>query len=206
MTRLLGRGGAGEVFLAGRIDGQIDQRVAIKLIQQSVSRHSFRYRFLQERQILASLQHPAIARLLDAGETEEGRPYPVLEYIDGAPIDVASQKLDLRGKLRLFLQICGAVSYAHRNLIIHRDIKPSNILVNAEGEPKLLDFGIAKILDAAQRLRATSTGDAERVIAPIRPRATGGWFVVARSRAKGARALHSFCRLFISARNPPPHP
>jgi hypothetical protein len=113
LTRLLGRGGTGEVFLAERIDGQIDQRVAIKLIQQSVSRRSFRHGFLQERQIPASLQHPAIARPLDAGETVGGRPYLVLEYIDGAPIDVASQKLDLRGKLRFFLQGCGAVSYAH---------------------------------------------------------------------------------------------
>jgi tetratricopeptide (TPR) repeat protein/tRNA A-37 threonylcarbamoyl transferase component Bud32 len=162
LTRLLGRGGTGEVFLAERIDGQIDQRVAIKLIQQSVSRHSFRNRFLQERQILASLQHPGIARLLDAGETEEGRPYLVLEYIDGAPIDEASQQLDLRGKLRLFLQVCGAVSYAHRNLIIHRDIKPSNILVNADGEPKLLDFGIAKILDAV----TDQTRTQERVLTP----------------------------------------
>jgi serine/threonine protein kinase len=148
LERLLGRGGVGEVFLAERADGQVEQRVAIKLLGQSVSRPSLRSRFLQERQILASLQHPGIARLLDVGETAAGRPYLVLEYIDGVPIDVYSQKLDLRGKLRLFLEVCDAVAYAHRNLIIHRDIKPPNILVDAAGQPRLLDFGIAKILDA----------------------------------------------------------
>jgi len=148
LVRLLGRGGVGEVFLADRADGRVEQRVAIKLLSQSVPRPSLRLRFLQERQILARLQHPGIARLLDVGETPEGRPYLVLDYIDGVPIDVYSQKLDLRGRLRLFLEVCDAVAYAHRNLIIHRDIKPSNILVDTAGHPKLLDFGIAKILDA----------------------------------------------------------
>jgi serine/threonine protein kinase len=171
LTRLLGRGGAGEVFLAERVDGQIEQRVAIKLLRQNAPlggqnaplggqnaplggqgaplRGSFQSRFLQERQILASLQHPGIAHLIDAGATSDGRLYLALDYIDGVPIDEYSQKLDLRGKLQLFLKVCDAVSYAHRNLIIHRDLKPSNILVGADGEPKLLDFGIAKILDAA---------------------------------------------------------
>ncbi|HEX4810180.1 MAG TPA: serine/threonine-protein kinase [Bryobacteraceae bacterium] len=162
LTRLLGRGGTGEVFLGERIDGQIEQRVAIKLIQQNLTRRSFRSRFLQERQILASLQHPGIARLLDAGETQEGRPYLVLDYIDGEPIDAYSRKLDLRGKLGLFLKVCDAVGYAHRNLIVHRDLKPSNILVNAEGEPKLLDFGISKILeDGTDRTRTQ-----ERLLTP----------------------------------------
>jgi len=162
LTRLLGRGGSGEVFLAERVDGQIEQRVAIKLIQQSVSRRSFRARFLQERQILASLQHPRIANLMDAGETAEGRPYLVLEYIDGVPIDAYARGLDLNGKLQLFLKVCEGAAYAHRNLIIHRDLKPSNILVNAEGEPKLLDFGIAKILDRAGDVTRTQ----ERVLTP----------------------------------------
>jgi serine/threonine protein kinase len=162
LTRLLGRGGAGEVFLAERTDGQIEQRVAIKLVQAGVPRRSFRRRFLQERQILASLEHPGIAHLLDAGETADHRPYLVLEYIDGVPIDVYAPKLDLRGKLRLFLEVCDAVSYAHRSLVIHRDIKPSNILVNADGKPKLLDFGIAKIVDVA----TDQTRTQERVLTP----------------------------------------
>ena len=98
--------------------------------ERGVPRPSLRSRFLQERQILAGLHHPGIARLLDVGETAEGRPYLVLEYIDGVPIDVYSRKLDTRGKLRLFHVVCDAVAYAHRNLIIHRDIKPSNILVD----------------------------------------------------------------------------
>ncbi len=162
LERLLGRGGVGEVFLAERADGQIEQRVAIKLLCRGVPRLSLRSRFLQERQILAKLQHPGIARLLDVGETAEGRPYLVLDYIDGVPIDVYSRKLDLRGKLRLFLDVCDAVAYAHRNLIIHRDIKPSNILVNAAGQPKLLDFGIAKIV--AAETDQTRTG--ERMLTP----------------------------------------
>ena len=161
LERLLGRGGVGEVFLAGRADGQVEQHVAIKLLSRGVSRPSLRSRFLQERQILAGLQHPGIARLLDVGETA-GRPYLVLDYIDGVPIDVYSQKLDMRGKLRLFLGVCDAVAYAHRSLIIHRDIKPSNILVDAAGQPKLLDFGIAKILTAA----ADQTQTQERLLTP----------------------------------------
>jgi serine/threonine protein kinase len=162
LERLLGRGGVGEVFLAERADGQVEQRVAIKLLCHGVPRSSLRSRFLQERQILVGLQHPGIARLLDVGETAEGRPYLVLDYIDGVSIDVYSQKLDLRSKLRLFLDVCDAVSYAHRNLIIHRDIKPSNILVDAAGQPKLLDFGIAKILAA----ETDETRTQERLLTP----------------------------------------
>src|SRR5580658_3001926 len=162
LERLLGRGGVGEVFLAERADGQVEQLVAIKLLRRDVPRSSFRLRFLQERQILAGLQHPCIARLLDVGETTEGRPYLVLEYIDGVPIDVHSRRLDLRGRLRLFLEVCDAVAYAHRNLIIHRDIKPSNILVDAAGQPKLLDFGIARILASATDQTLTQ----ERLLTP----------------------------------------
>jgi serine/threonine protein kinase len=162
LERLLGRGGVGEVFLAGRADGQIQQHVAIKLLSHGVSRASLRSRFLQERQILAGLQHPGIARLLDVGETAEGRPYLVLDYIDGVPIDEYSRQLDLSGKLRLFLGVCDAVAYAHRNLIIHRDIKPSNILVDVAGQPRLLDFGIAKILAGA----TDQTRTQERLLTP----------------------------------------
>ena len=147
LVHLLGRGGMGAVFLAKRTDGEVEQRVAIKFVRNAAEEPAFRDRFLKERQILASLSHPGIARLLDAGHTAGGQPYLVMEYIDGTPIDVYAEALDLRGKLRLFLQVCDAISYAHRNLVIHRDLKPSNILVEAGGQPKLLDFGIARILD-----------------------------------------------------------
>jgi serine/threonine protein kinase len=151
LVRLLGSGGMGTVFLAQRTDGEVEQRVAIKFVTDTAMSASaaFRDRFLQERQILASLQHPGIAGLLDAGRTESGHPYLVMEYVDGTPIDVHAEGLPLRDKLDLFLRVCSAVSYAHRNLVIHRDLKPSNILVDATGQPKLLDFGIARMLDDA---------------------------------------------------------
>jgi len=151
LVKLLASGGMGAVFLAERHDGEVDLRVAIKFVHSAiVGSPSFEARFRKERQILASLSHPGIARLLDAGHTAEGRnPYLVMEYIEGVPIDAFSKNLDLKGLLRLFLQVCDAVSYSHRNLIIHRDLKPSNILVTADGVVKLVDFGIAKILDDA---------------------------------------------------------
>ncbi len=147
----LGRGGMGAVYLAERIDGEVEQRVAIKVVRSGADLPAFQERFLRERHILASLNHPGIARLLDAGHTADGQPYLVMEFIDGVAIDTYCAQLDLRGILKLFLAVCEAVSYAHRNLIIHRDLKPSNILVDAAGRPKLLDFGIAKILDASRR-------------------------------------------------------
>jgi tetratricopeptide (TPR) repeat protein len=149
LMRLLGRGGMGSVYYAERADGEVEQRVAIKVIGQRRLEPAFVDRFLRERQILATLHHPGIARLLDVGHTGDGQPYLAMEYVDGVPIDVYAASLDLRGKLALFLQACEAVSYAHRNLIIHRDLKPSNMLVESCGELKLLDFGIAKILDDA---------------------------------------------------------
>jgi serine/threonine protein kinase len=151
LVRLLGRGGMGAVFLAQRTDGEVEQLVAIKFVRDDAAGPVFRERFLRERQILASLSHPGIARLLDAGHTAAGQPYLVMEYIDGIAIDVYAAKLDLAAKLRLFLQVCEAISYAHRNLVIHRDLKPSNILVDSSGGPKLLDFGIARILDEVNR-------------------------------------------------------
>jgi len=162
LIQLLGRGGAGAVFLAERADGEVEHRVAIKLLRHDIGRPVFRDRFLQERQILASLQHPGIARLIDAGHTDDGQPYLVMDYIDGVSLDVYAAKLELRDKLTLFLRVCDAVSYAHRNLVVHRDIKPSNILVDAAGEPKLLDFGIARILDAA----TDQTRTQERLLTP----------------------------------------
>ncbi len=139
----------GTVYLAERIDGQFEHHVALKLIKRGMDSDFVLQRFLQERQILARLQHPGIARLLDGNVTEEGRPYFVMEHIDGEPITHYCQthQLDLPARLRLFLQGCEAVAYAHRNLVVHRDLKPSNILVKANERVKLLDFGIAKLLD-----------------------------------------------------------
>jgi tetratricopeptide (TPR) repeat protein len=149
LIRVLGRGGMATVYLARRADGEVEQQVAVKLIRYGRDESAFRVRFQRERQILATLGHPAIAHLLDAGRASNGQPYLAMEYVDGVPIDVYGNKLDLRGKLTLFRQVCDAVSYAHRNLVVHRDLKPSNIMVDREGRPKLLDFGIAKILDSA---------------------------------------------------------
>ena len=147
LVRLLGTGGMGSVFLGQRTDGEVEQRVAIKLVSNIVLESAFHDRFLRERQILASLSHPGIAHLLDAGHTSAGQPYLVMEYIDGTPLDVYAQDRTVREKLNLFLLVADAVSYAHRNLVIHRDLKPANILVEPTGQPKLLDFGIARIVD-----------------------------------------------------------
>ncbi len=149
VIRPLGRGGMGAVYLAERTDGEVDQRVAIKVVRSSADFPAFHDRFLSERRILASLNHPGISRLLDAGHTADNQPYLVMEFIDGVAIDTYCAGFDVRAILKLFLEVCDAVSYAHRNLIIHRDLKPSNILVDSSGHPKLLDFGIAKILDTS---------------------------------------------------------
>jgi serine/threonine protein kinase len=147
LESLLGTGGMGSVYLAERVDGEVAQRVAIKLLRPGADSIRSRERFLAERQILANLSHPHIAKLLDAGHREDGQPYLVMEYIEGKNIDVYAVGLSIRLKVTLFLKVCAAVSYLHRNLVVHRDLKPANILVTPEGEPKLLDFGIAKILD-----------------------------------------------------------
>ena len=155
LMRLIGSGGMGSVYLAERTDGEIQQRVAIKLLCRARQQAGFVERFLRERQILATLNHPGIARLLDAGHIGDGQPYLAMEFVDGAPIDIHAEKRDLRARLLLFARVCEAVSYAHRNLVVHRDLKPSNILVDGSGQPKLLDFGIAKMLDAAADRTAT---------------------------------------------------
>jgi serine/threonine protein kinase/tetratricopeptide (TPR) repeat protein len=145
----IGRGGMGAVYLAERADGQYQRRVAIKLVAGGpASAPELLRRFGIERQILAGLQHPNIAQLLDAGITDDGTPYLVMEYVEGLRVDkyCDSKTLSLRERIELFRHVCSAVQYAHRNLVVHRDIKPSNILVTAEGVPKLLDFGIAKLL------------------------------------------------------------
>ena len=146
ILRLLGEGGMGAVYLAERID-DIAQKVALKLMRGgSTALHK---RFLRERQILARLSHPNIAHLVDGGLTDAGVPWFAMEYVDGATLTEACdrQRLDLRARVRLVAQICRAVQFAHRNLVLHRDLKPSNLLLDAEGVPKLLDFGIAKLLD-----------------------------------------------------------
>jgi tRNA A-37 threonylcarbamoyl transferase component Bud32/tetratricopeptide (TPR) repeat protein len=147
LTEILGRGGMGSVYSAERADGEIAQRVAVKLLRPGMDDSLVRQRFLAERQILAALSHPNIARLIDAGHREDGQPYLVMEYVEGETIDVYTAESSIRQKIKLVLKVCAAVAYLHRNLVVHRDLKPQNILVTKDGEPKLLDFGIAKILD-----------------------------------------------------------
>jgi serine/threonine protein kinase len=147
LIRLLGTGGMGAVYLAERMDGEIQQRVAIKFLGADCHRAVSYERFLRERQVLASLNHPSIVHVIDAGHTRDRRPYLVMEYVAGIPIDIYSAGLALRDTLELFVRVCEAVSHAHQRLVIHRDLKPSNILVNDGGQPKVLDFGIAKLLD-----------------------------------------------------------
>jgi serine/threonine protein kinase len=145
----IGHGGMGTVYRAVRADDQYRKEVAIKVVRGGLGDEFRLHRFLAERQILANLDHANIARLLDGGATEDGRPYVVMEYVEGRPIDEYCDqgKLPVPERLKLFRTVCSAVAYAHQRLVIHRDIKPVNILVTKEGEPKLLDFGIAKILD-----------------------------------------------------------
>jgi eukaryotic-like serine/threonine-protein kinase len=144
----IGEGGMGSVFLGVRDDDEFEQRVAIKLIRGGAAGESIMRRFRQERQILAALEHPNIARLLDGGTTADGLPYLVMEYVEGTAIDeyCDSHACSITTKLHLFLLLCEAVQYAHRNLVIHRDIKPANVLITTDGVPKLLDFGIAKLI------------------------------------------------------------
>jgi eukaryotic-like serine/threonine-protein kinase len=148
VVRMVGRGGMGVVYEAERTTGDFEQRVAIKLLQPGSAGPS--QRFDIERRILARLEHPGIARLLDGGVTDDGRPFMVMEFVDGVPITAfcAARGSSLAERLELFLQVCAAVAYAHRNLVVHRDLKPANVLVTAEGRVKLLDFGIAKLVDA----------------------------------------------------------
>ncbi len=160
LVRELGRGGMGAVYLASRADEQYESQVAIKLVKPGLDTEFVLKRFRRERQILARLQHPNIARLLDGGTTPENVPYLVMEYIDGAWITRHAEALNLsiEDRLRLFLPVLSAVQYAHRNLIVHRDIKPGNILVDHAGAPKLLDFGISKLLLAETRESSETQG------------------------------------------------
>ncbi|MGB7201053.1 MAG: serine/threonine-protein kinase [Pyrinomonadaceae bacterium] len=158
ITREIGAGGMGAVFLAERRDGKFSQAVAIKMLRREYNTAAIRRNFEREKDILAALSHPNIGSLLDTGTTDDGVPYLVMEYVDGMPVDEFCFKndLDLNARLKLFNKICDSVAFAHRNLIVHRDIKPSNILITSDGIPKLLDFGISKILDADSGDSATT--------------------------------------------------
>ena len=148
ITGEIGAGGMGAVYAAERSGGEFSHRVAVKFLRQSFSSKDTKRRFLQERQILASLKHPFIAQLIDGGATRDGAPYLVMELVEGTPITkyVEKNNLSLDENLELFLKICRAVSFAHQNFIVHRDLKPDNILITDDGTPKLLDFGIAKLV------------------------------------------------------------
>jgi len=169
IVREIGRGGMGAVFLAERSDGQFHQQVALKIIRFTLADAELERRFRRERQILASLNHPNIARLLDGGVSDAGEPFLVMEYIEGERLNQFADRmcLGLRDRLTLFVKVCSAVAYAHRNLVVHRDIKPSNMLITAGGEPKLLDFGLAKIVDHdLPESAALNTATALRALTP----------------------------------------
>jgi serine/threonine-protein kinase len=163
----IGRGGMGAVYRAERDDGSVAQQVAIKFVRRELLDANTLKRFQLERQVMATLNHPFIARLLDASQLDDGTPYYVMEYVDGIPIADYCERVDLdvRERLALMRKVCGAVAEAHRNLIVHRDLKPGNILVDAAGNPKLLDFGIAKLISASL-VGNEETGTAYRYFSP----------------------------------------
>jgi tRNA A-37 threonylcarbamoyl transferase component Bud32/tetratricopeptide (TPR) repeat protein len=161
LLRQIGRGGMGVVYLAERVDGEVRQTVAVKLLRAALDSGAARQRFRQERQILANLAHPNIARMIDAGHRADGHPYLVMEYVEGHPIDEHSRGLTPREKVALIATVCEAIASAHRALVVHRDLKPGNILVDANGEPRVLDFGIAKLMD-----ESAETATVERRLTP----------------------------------------
>ncbi|MDQ6765105.1 MAG: serine/threonine protein kinase, partial [Verrucomicrobiota bacterium] len=165
LVRELGRGGMGAVWLATRADEEFHQTAAIKLLKRGTDTDEVLRRFRAEREILARLQHPNIARLLDGGTTDDSLPYFIMEYVEGIRLTdfVSQNNLSLGARLRLFSKICAAVQFAHQNLIVHRDLKPANILVTAEGEPKLLDFGIAKLLASDTEVWEATIAGRERL-------------------------------------------
>jgi eukaryotic-like serine/threonine-protein kinase len=168
VIRELGRGGMGAVYLAARDDDQFHKNVAIKLVKRGMDTTDVLRRFQHERQILAGLDHAYIARLIDAGTAPDGRPFFVMEYVEGQPIDTYcfDQKLSIAARCRLFVKVCEAVSHAHRHLVVHRDLKPGNIIVTPDGTPKLLDFGVAKLLAPEADPHLTVTGMQSRLLTP----------------------------------------
>ena len=168
IIRELGRGGMGSVFLANRVGGDFTKQVALKIIKRGMDTEAILQRFVFERQVLANLQHPNVAGFLDGGSTDDGLPFFVMEYVDGEPITkyCDANSLKTAERLRLFQKACAAVRHAHQNLIVHRDLKPSNILVTRDGIPKLLDFGIAKLVSSDRLGEAEQTATAFRVMTP----------------------------------------
>lgn len=168
VVRPIGSGGMGEVHEVQRETGGFTQRAALKLVRRDAVDEDLRRRFRLERQVLAQLAHPGIARLIDGGETDDGRPYLVMEYVDGERIDrwCDERRLDVRRRVELFLRVCDAVTAAHRALVVHRDLKPGNVLVTADGAPRLLDFGIARLLETDQAATATVRALTPRYASP----------------------------------------
>jgi serine/threonine protein kinase len=181
IEREVARGGMGTVYEAIRVDNEFTKRAAIKVVKRGMDTDFVLRRFRKERQILAALNHANIASLLDGGTTDDGLPYFVMEYIEGKPLYkyCDANQLSVTERLQLFLSICDAVHYAHQRQVVHRDIKPSNILVTADGVPKLLDFGIAKLLnpDILGDITRDSTGTAMRLMTPeyASPEQIQGW-------------------------------
>ncbi|HSS52911.1 MAG TPA: serine/threonine-protein kinase, partial [Thermoanaerobaculia bacterium] len=201
VVREIGRGGMGAVYLAVRADEEFDQRVALKLVGTGSAAEIVR-RFRAERQILAHLDHPNIAKLLDGGTAEDGRPYFVMEYVEGRPIDEVAGSLPLRERLALFREVCAAVHFAHQNLVVHRDLKPANVLVTADGVPKLLDFGIAKLLDPGRTDPALSElGLRPMTLQYASPEQVGGTPV---TTASDVYALGVLFHVLLTGRSPYP--
>lgn len=201
LVREVGHGGMGTVYVAERADGQFEQTIALKLIRDEVETAELRARFLHERQTLARLEHPNIARLVGGGLHTDGRPWFAMEIVDGVPINVYCDDnlLDLEKRLRLFLQVCDAVQYAHQNLVVHRDLKPSNILVTKQGVVKLLDFGVAKWLDQSRDPVQTEPGRRWMTLAYAAPEQIRGEPV---TTATDVYALGVLCYELLSGRRP----
>lgn len=197
----LGRGGMGVVLLAERADGQYEQQAALKLIKRGMDSEAILARFLRERQILARLDHPHIAHLLDGGIAADGRPYFAMEYVEGSPLLDYCAGRNLEERLHLFLQICDAVQFAHARLVVHRDIKPGNILVGKGGEAKLLDFGIAKLLDESQAGASVTVDAQQRPLTPAYA-APEQWRGDAVSVATDVYALGAVLYELLSGRRP----
>jgi hypothetical protein len=200
----LGQGGMGSVWLARRVDGRFEGQVAIKLLNLALVSTSGQERFRREGSMLARLTHPGIARLLDAGVSDSGQPYLVLEYVDGRPIDsfATAHRLDVRQRVQLFLQVLAAVGHAHANLVVHRDLKPNNILVTADGTVKLLDFGIGKLIDAeGSAEHSTITMETGRALTPdfAAPEQVRGETI---TTATDVYALGTLLYLLVSGRHP----